>query len=69
MFMRVKDEPDLVRDQNGTIQNINQNEYEAYMAKRRAVADQRNRMNELENRVASMENNIAMILQLLRDRK
>lgn len=68
-MLKVEGEPDLARAPNGTIQNINQNEYQAYVAKRKAIIEQRNRMERLEQEVAEMKNSIATILQLLLEKK
>lgn len=68
-MLRVEGEPDLVRTANGTIQNINQNEYQAYIAKRQTIVEQRNRMKRLEDEVAEMKNSLATILNLLLERK
>jgi hypothetical protein len=68
-MLKVEGEPDLVRTSNGVIQNINQNEYQAYMAKRRAIVEQRDRMQRLEQEVAEMKNSIATILNLLLEKK
>lgn len=67
--LRVEGEPDLVRLPNGTIQNNNQNEYQTYIAKRRAIQEQRERVEKLEADVSVMKANIAMILQLLMEKK
>lgn len=69
MFARVDGQPDLVRTEDGVIQNINQDEYQAYVARRRAVMESRGRIDNLEREVGEIKNNIALILQLLQDRK
>lgn len=68
-MIRVKDEPDLARSPDGTIQNINQNEYHAYIAKRRAVMETKNRLDRLDSDVTQIKDTLSMILQLLNERK
>lgn len=68
-MLRVEGEPDLVRTANGTIQNINQDEYQAYIAKRKSIIEQRNRMDRLEHEVADIRNNLSIIMQLLLEKK
>jgi hypothetical protein len=68
-MIRVQDEPDLVRAPDGTIQNINQTEYQAYIARRKSVMETKNRLDNLEKDMSGIKDSLATILQLLTERK
>lgn len=69
MYARVDGQPDLVRDEDGVIQNVNQDEFQAYINRRKAVMESRGRIDMLEREVGEIKNNIDLILKLLQDRK
>lgn len=68
-MLRVEGEPDLARTTYGVIQNVNQDAYQSYIAKRKSIMENRNRLDRLENEVANINNTLATILQLLTERK
>jgi hypothetical protein len=66
-MQRVKDEPTLARTEAHVIENIDQEAYQAYVARRRAVLDTKQRLDKLEQDTAEIKNTLGAILQLLRD--
>lgn len=66
--MKVKDEPDLVRQPNGTIQNTNTAAYQAFVAKRKAVLDNESRLLAIEKDNAEIKASLSHIIQLLLDK-
>lgn len=68
-MLRVEGEPDLVRTPQGIIQNVNQDSYQAYIAKRKSMAEQKTKIEKLESDVAEMKTTLATILQLLTEKK
>jgi hypothetical protein len=64
-MIRVKDEPDLVRNSSGAIQNINADEYKVFIAKRRAVLSTQSRLEKLEQENQEINGKLDLILQLL----
>ena len=68
-MLRVKDEPDLVRTPTGTIQNINNDEYRAFISKRRATLETKERLEKLETENKEINQKLDLILSLLKDRK
>lgn len=68
--MKVKDEPNLERDpSNGVVQNTNQDAYRAYIAKRNAILENKNRFEAIEKDNAEIKQTLSMILELLRGNK
>lgn len=77
-FVKVKDNPDLVRDNaSGGIINVDEQAYLAYKRskklqkqKDRKEQEQENRINMLENKISGMEQTLTQILDILQnDRK
>lgn len=66
-MQRVKDEPTLARTEAHVIENIDQEAYRAYIARRKAVLDTKTRLDKLEQDNAEIKSTLNAILQLLRD--
>ena len=64
---RVVDEPDLVRDANGIIQNINEDDFHKFIAQRQLKEQELKRINDLETDVAEIKSSLNLILKLLQD--
>lgn len=68
--MKVKDQPDLVRDPStGAIQNTNNDAYRAYIAKRDAIIESKNRMDKIEQDNAEIKSTLAIIMKLLMEKQ
>ena len=68
-MIKVKDEPDLARDSNGVIQNINTNAYHEYIARRQKLTADADRLTALEKDNVEIKNSLAQILKLLMGEK
>ena len=66
---KVTGEPDLIKDQNGVVQNNNSNDYHAYVAKRNAVLHNSKRIEKLEQDNSEIKETLSEILKLLRASK
>lgn len=74
-MIKVKNNPDLVRDQSsGGIINVDDNAYNLYKTKKRLAIkklekekDTEDRINNLENKINGIENKLERILDLLTD--
>lgn len=67
IMARVVDEPDLVRDSNGIIQNVNEDDFHRFIAQRQQKEQELNRIQKLESDVSEMKSNLNLILKLLQD--
>ena len=69
--IKVKDEPGLVRqgENPAVISNVDVEGYHAYMAKRRAATETKERLEALEGRMNGIENALGQILNLLKGAK
>lgn len=68
--MKVKDEPDLVRDPHtGAVQNTNNDAYKAYISRRNAIIDNQNRLDKLEVDNQAIRSTLNLILHLLQEKK
>jgi hypothetical protein len=68
-MQRVKDQPHLVRTEANVIENIDQEAYQAYMARRRAVSDTKTRLDKLEQDTTDIKETLNAILQYLKNNK
>jgi len=66
-MLKVQGEPHLVRTSTGAIQNNNQDDFLAYIAKRNAANDTKNRLEALERETKELKQMLGAILQLLQD--
>lgn len=66
-MLRVQGEPHLVRTATGAIQNTNQDEFLAFIAKRNAANDTKNRLEALERETKELKQMLSAVLQLLQD--
>ena len=64
--VKVKDEPDLVRDPKGIIQNVNTSAYRDYIARRELINKDRERITALEKDNAEIKDSLATIIKLLK---
>ena len=64
-MIKVKDEPDLIRDSNNVIQNINTNAYHDFIARRNKINQDSDRIIALEKDNAEIKDSLAQILKLL----
>lgn len=68
--MKVKDEPDLVRDPHtGAVQNTNNDAYKAYISRRNAIIDNQTRLDKLEVDSEAIKTTLSLILQLLQEKQ
>ncbi len=65
-MLKIEGEPDLIKDHNGVIQNINENEFHAFITRRAKVQEDKNRIDKLEQDNAEIKNTLAVILSLLK---
>lgn len=68
-MIRVKEEPDLARTSRTTIQNINNEEYRTFIARRNAAKDTKERIEKLEIQGQELNGKLDAILELLRGNK
>lgn len=65
-MIKVKDEPDLMRDNKGVIQNVNTNAYREYIHKRDIIIKDRERISALEKDTREIKDSLAQIIKLLK---
>lgn len=65
---KVIGEPDLMRDDNGVLHNVNTNDYRSYIAKRNAALEDKQRIDRLEKETTEIKETLSAILQILRDK-
>lgn len=63
---KVEGQPDLVRTKDGSIQNINTNEYHSFIHRRNAILENQKRMESLESDNKEIKQTLSQILELLR---
>lgn len=64
-MIKVKDEPDLVRQSNGSIHNKNNAAYNSFITKRQAIIDDKTRLDNIEKDNAEIKQTLSIILELL----
>lgn len=67
MFQKVEGEPDLVRDDSGIIRNMNHNDYRAFIIKRAAALENKNRLDKIESDNKEIKQTLDLILKLLKE--
>lgn len=68
MHYKVEGEPDLIRDETGTIQNNNQDAYRVYIARRDAATANVRRIEQLEQDTSEIKQSMSEILAILRNK-
>lgn len=68
-MQRVKGEPHLVRTEANVIENIDQDAYQAYMTRKRAANDTKQRLDNLEASVKGIEDKLGVLLNYLTNQK
>lgn len=68
-MIKVKDEPDLARDDKGIIQNVNTSAYHDFISRRNKINQDRDRITKLEQDTEEIKGSIAQILKLLMESK
>lgn len=66
---RVVGEPNLVRDEQGVLHNVNIQDYRSFITQRQNALDNKRRIENLEMTQKDMSNKLDLILQLLKDNK
>lgn len=67
MHYKVEGEPNLIKRADGVVLNTNDAEYEAFIARRNAALETKNRLDKLEKDNGEIKDTLKLILQLLRD--